>query len=347
MSSKEGGGAPSLLTFARSPRSPFFLFLLISTRSLLFSDLTSRKLILFLLSLYLASTNEPLKSWQSSRSVRPLSLLPHLRPPSLPLADSSLPPNQQTSKTPTTTSLKSNKRLLISLNAIHLSSFLFLRSNPLLFSFSFPRLERTPSRAVLLRSSPNAFPDLGSWFLGLCSITRYYDSFVRGYKLWIVMEYLAGGSCLDLVSRVLSFPFSSLPFLLFIVPLHAAFFLSFPSSDYSCSPSRSVISQLKPGVFSETHIAIVCRELLFGLEYLHSEGKIHRDIKAANVLLSAGGRVKLGEWRGCVLVVAKTREREDGLNKNVACSSAADFGVAAQLSNNKSRRHTFVGTPFW
>ena len=31
-------------------------------------------------------------------------------------------------------------------------------------------------------------------------VTRYYGSFVRGYKLWIIMEYLAGGSCLDLVS---------------------------------------------------------------------------------------------------------------------------------------------------
>ena len=30
-------------------------------------------------------------------------------------------------------------------------------------------------------------------------VTRYYGSFVRGYRLWIVMEYLAGGSCLDLV----------------------------------------------------------------------------------------------------------------------------------------------------
>jgi serine/threonine-protein kinase 24/25/MST4 len=30
-------------------------------------------------------------------------------------------------------------------------------------------------------------------------VTRYYGSYLKGYKLWIIMEFLGGGSALDLV----------------------------------------------------------------------------------------------------------------------------------------------------
>lgn len=104
-------------------------------------------------------------------------------------------------------------------------------------------------------------------------VVKVFGSFVVGSKLWIVMEYLAGGSVFDL---------------------------------------------LKAGPIEEPAIALILREIINGLVYLHSEKKIHRDIKAANVLLSRDGAVKL-----------------------------ADFGVCGQLSDTMTKRHTFVGTPFW
>lgn len=62
----------------------------------------------------------------------------------------------------------------------------------------------------------------------------------------------------------------------------------------------------------------MCHETLHGLSYLHSMGKMHRDIKGANILLTEAGDVKL-----------------------------ADFGVSAQITATINKRKSFIGTPYW
>lgn len=82
----------------------------------------------------------------------------------------------------------------------------------------------------------------------------------------------------------------------------------------------SVRTLMKTGPIAERFAAVITREVLVALNYIHSLGIIHRDLKAANLLVTRTGQVML-----------------------------CDFGVAASFVQGSARgkRSTFIGTPYW
>ncbi|XP_070457009.1 myosin-IIIa isoform X11 [Equus przewalskii] len=115
------------------------------------------------------------------------------------------------------------------------------------------------------------------------NVVKFYGMYfkkdkINGDKLWLVLELCNGGSVTDLVKGFLK----------------------------------------KGKRMSEPIIAYILREALMGLQHLHNNKTIHRDVKGNNILLTTEGGVKL-----------------------------VDFGVSAQLTSTWHRRNTSVGTPFW
>ncbi|XP_068101648.1 myosin-IIIb isoform X3 [Hyperolius riggenbachi] len=115
------------------------------------------------------------------------------------------------------------------------------------------------------------------------NVVRFYGMYYKadqyvGGQLWLVLELCNGGSVTDLVKSILK-----------------------------CGQR-----------LDEAIISYILYGALLGLQHLHNNRIIHRDVKGNNILLTTEGGVKL-----------------------------VDFGVSAQLTSARLRRNTSVGTPFW
>ncbi|XP_061661821.1 myosin-IIIa [Syngnathoides biaculeatus] len=115
------------------------------------------------------------------------------------------------------------------------------------------------------------------------NVVKFYGMFYKkdakcGDQLWLVLELCNGGSVTDLAKGLLR----------------------------------------RGERMDEAVIAFILHQALMGLQHLHANKTIHRDVKGNNILLTTHGGIKL-----------------------------VDFGVSAQLTNTRLRRNTSVGTPFW
>ncbi|XP_065863131.1 serine/threonine-protein kinase BLUS1 [Euphorbia lathyris] len=99
----------------------------------------------------------------------------------------------------------------------------------------------------------------------------------------------------------------------------------------SAGSFQSIISSSFPEGLSEPCIAVVLKETLNALSYLHQQGHLHRDIKSGNILMDSNGRIKLADF---------------GVSASIYESN---IGGSSTLSSSSSRlRLTDVaGTPYW
>jgi hypothetical protein len=110
------------------------------------------------------------------------------------------------------------------------------------------------------------------------SVVEYRETFMFDNCLWVVMELMDGGSLTTILQAY----------------------------------------QKKRKELTEAQIAGFMKPCLKAVDFLHSMGRLHRDIKSDNILVNTRGEVKI-----------------------------ADFGFCVQLTKEKDMRQSMVGTPYW
>ena len=147
------------------------------------------------------------------------------------------------------------------------------------------------------------------------NVLACYTAFVNERNLWLITPLMAKGSSLHSLQSIRK-----------LVRRQRRQQLA-PYDDPSSIPATSsgiATPTTMMTIQMEQHIMYILHETIVGLQYIHENLQIHRDIKAGNILIDTDGTIKI-----------------------------ADFGVSSflLLQNGSLYQHekakTFVGTPCW
>ncbi|KAJ8276764.1 hypothetical protein COCON_G00085160 [Conger conger] len=121
------------------------------------------------------------------------------------------------------------------------------------------------------------------------NIVNYLDSYLVGDELWVVMEYLAGGSLTDVVTETCM--------------------EHIPESQHIPGNPNTSLSDCSLPMTHPCLSPCPILECLQALDFLHSNQVIHRDIKSDNILLGMDGSVKLTDFGFCAQITPEQNKR--------------------------------------